>query len=125
MLRTPTYRAKGRHALRKGREIVRAFSALTEGSPWTLRQVDGVSDQNKTNPDGSGGPADGANQDGGGHLVTISVPRERDKVYVPTPCVVLVAPGRRHPMNEQPVTNEGGLIRFGLGDSNDREVRAK
>jgi hypothetical protein len=123
VLRTPTYRAKGRQALSKGREFVRAFNALTEGSPWTLRQeVDVVSDQNKTSPNGSG---DGAHQDGRGHLVAISVRREGDKVHVPTPCAVLVAPGRQHPMNEQPVTNEGGLIRFGLGTSNDREVRAK
>jgi hypothetical protein len=45
--------------------------------------------------------------------------------HVPTPCVVLVAPGRQLPINEQPVTNEGGLIRFGLGGRNDREGRAK
>ena len=75
---------------------------------------------------GMNGSADRAQRRAGEtHLVTISVPRERDKVYVPTPCVVLVAPGRQQPKNEQPVTNEGGLIRFGLGDSNDREVRAK
>jgi hypothetical protein len=123
VLRTPTYRAKGRQALRKGRQFFRAFNALTEGSPWTLRQdVDVVNDQNKTSPNGSG---DGAPQDGGGHLVAISAPREGDKEHVPTPCVVLFAPGRRLPRNEQPVTNEGGLIRFGLGPSNAREVRAK
>jgi hypothetical protein len=123
VLRTPTYRAKGRQALRKGREFVRAFNALTEGSPWTLKQdVDFVSHRNKTSPNGSG---DGAHQDGGGHLVAISVPREGGKEHVPTPCVVLFAPGRQLPRNEQPVTNEGGLIRFGLGASNDREVRAK
>jgi hypothetical protein len=45
--------------------------------------------------------------------------------HVPTPCVVLFAPGRQLPRNEDRVTNEGGLIRFGLGASNDREVRAK
>jgi hypothetical protein len=123
VLRKPTYRAKGRQALRKGREFVRAFNALTEGSPWTLRQeVDLVSDRNKTSPNGAG---DGARQDRGGHLVAISVPREGDKERVPTPCVVLFAPGGRLPRNEQPVTNEGGLIRFGLGPSNAREVRAK
>ena len=123
VLRTLTYRAKGRHALRKRREFVRAFIGLTEGSPWTLRQKgDVVKDRNKTSANGSG---DGAHQNGGGHRVAISVPREGDKVHAPTPCVVLVAPGRQHPMNEQPVTNEGGLIRFGLGASNDREVRAK
>jgi hypothetical protein len=45
--------------------------------------------------------------------------------HVPTPCVVHLAPSRRLPRNEERVTNEGGLIRFGLGASNDREVRAK
>jgi hypothetical protein len=123
MFRTPTYRAKGGQVLRKGRQFVRAFNALTEGNPWTLRQdVDVVSDRNKTSPNGSG---DGAHQDGGRHLVAISVPREGDREQIPTPCVVLFAPGRRLPRNEQPVTNEGGLIRFGLGASNDGEVRAK
>jgi hypothetical protein len=124
VLRTPAYRAKGRQALRNGREFVRAFNALTEGSPWTLKQgVDVVSDRNKTSPNGSG---DGAHQDaGGGDLVAISVRREGDMEHLPTPCVVLVAPGRQLPRNEQPVTNEGGLIRFGLGASNDRKARAK
>jgi hypothetical protein len=124
MFRRPTNPAKGRQALKKGREFVRAFSAPTEGSPWTLKQdVDVVRERNKTSPNGS---ADGAHQDaGGGDLVAISVRRAGDVEYVPTPCVVLVAPGRQLPRNEQPVTNEGGLIRFGLGASNDREVRAK
>jgi hypothetical protein len=122
VLRTPTYRAKGRQALRKGREFVRAFNALTEGSPWMLKRDDDVvSDRNKTSPSGSG---DGAHQDRGGRLVAMSLPSEGEKEHVPTPCVVLVAPGRQLPMNEQPVTNEGGLIRFGLGASNEREVRA-
>jgi hypothetical protein len=124
VLPTPTYRAKGRQALRKGREFVRAFSALAEGRPWTLkRDVGVVSDRNKTSPNGSG---DGAHQDAGERdLVAISVRRRGDKNHVPTPCVVRVAPGRQLPMNEQPVSNEGGLIRFGLGARNDREVRAK
>jgi hypothetical protein len=124
VLRTPTYRAKGRRALRKGRGLVGAFNALTEGSPWTLKwDVDVVSDRNKTRPNGSG---DGAHQDAGERdLVAITVRREGDMELVPTPCVVLVAPERQLPSNEQPVTNEGGLIRFALGASNDREVRAK
>jgi hypothetical protein len=123
VLQTPTYRAKGRQALRKGREFVRAFNALTEGSPWMLkRDVDVVSDRNKTSPNGSG---DGAHQNAGERdLVAITVRRKGDMEHVPTPCVVLVAPGRQHPMNEQSVTNEGGLIRFGLGASTEREVRA-
>jgi hypothetical protein len=123
VLQTPTYRAKGRQALRKGREFVRAFNALAEGSLWMLeRDVDVVSDRNKTSPNGSG---DGAHQDGGGRLVAISAPREGDTEHAPTPCVVLIAPGTRLPRNEQRVTNEGGLIRFGLGANNAREVRAK
>jgi hypothetical protein len=58
-------------------------------------------------------------------LVAIGAPREGDMEHVPTPCVVLVAPGRQLPMNDEPVTNEGGLIRFGLGGRSDRKVRAK
>jgi hypothetical protein len=58
-------------------------------------------------------------------LVAIGAQTEGDMEHVPTRCVVLVAPGRQLLINEQPVTNEGGLIRFGLGDRNDRHVRAK
>jgi hypothetical protein len=77
----------------------------------------------KTSPNGF---TDNAQQDTGGEdLVAIRVRREGDKEHLPTPCVVLFAPDRRLPRNEQPVTNEGGLIRFGLGASNDREVRTK
>jgi hypothetical protein len=114
MFRRPTYRAKGRQALKKGREFVRAFNALTERNPWMSTQnVDGLRDWNRRSPNGS---ADGAHQDaGGGDLVAIGVRGEGDMEHVPTPCVVLVAPGRQLPMNEQPVTNEGGLIRFALG----------
>jgi hypothetical protein len=124
MFQKPTYRAKGRLALKKGREFVRAFNALTEKNPWMSTQnVDVLRDWNRTSPNGS---ADGTQQDaGGGDLVAIGVRGKGDMAHVPTPCVVLVAPGRQLPMNEQPVTNEGGLIRFGLGASNDREVRAK
>ena len=123
MVRTPTYRVRGRQALRKGRGLVRALKALTEGSPWTLRQeVDVLSERNETSPNGSG---DGAHHAGGRDLVAIRVRREGDIEHVPTPCFVLVTPERQLPSNEQPVTNEGGLLRFALGASNDREVRAK
>jgi hypothetical protein len=130
VLPTPTYRVRGRQALRKGRELVRAFKALTEGSPWMLRQeVDVLSDRKKTSPNGS---RDGTHQGARGRdLVAITARREGDIEQegdierVPTPCVVLLAPGRRLPRTEQPVTNEGGLLRFALSASNDREVRAK
>jgi hypothetical protein len=59
------------------------------------------------------------------NLLAIGARTEGNLEHVPTPCVVLVAPGRQLPRNEERVTNEGGLIRFGLGASNDREVRAK
>ena len=118
MFRRPTYRAKGRQTLKKGREFVRAFNALTERNPWmSTQKVDVLRDWNRTSPNGS---ADGTQQDaGGGELVAIGMRGERDMEHVPTPCVVLVAPDRQLRMNEQPVTNEGGLIRFGLGASND------
>jgi hypothetical protein len=124
MFRKPTYRAKGRLALKKGREFVRAFNALTKKNAWMSTQnVDVLRDWNKTSPNGSG---NGAHQGAGERdLVAMTVRREGDMEHVPTPCVVLVAPGRQLPMNEQPVTNEGGLIRFGLGARNDREMRAK
>jgi hypothetical protein len=119
MFRGPTHRAKGRQALKKGQEFVRAFNALTRRNPWTSTQnVDVLRDSNRTSPNGSTG---GAHQDAGGrHLVATGGRGEGDMEHVPTPCVVLVAPGRQLPMNEQPVTNEGGLIRFGLGAQRQR-----
>ena len=75
---------------------------------------------------GTNGSADRAQRRAGEtDLLAIGAHTEGDMEHVPTPCIVLLAPGRQQPKNEQPVTNEGGLIRFGLGDSNDREVRAK
>jgi hypothetical protein len=123
MFRRPTYRPKGRQALKKGWKFVRAFNALTEKSPWTLKQNVDLRDQIKTSPNGS---ADGARQDAGrGNLVAIIERREGDMERLPIPCIVLLAPGRKPPRNEQPITNEGGLIRFALGGSNDREVGTK
>ena len=123
MFRRPAYRPKGRQALKKGWEFVRAFNALTEKSPRTLKQdVDVVRDQSKTSPNGS---ADGARQDAGGDLVAITERREGDMERLPIPCIVLLAPGRKPSRNEQPVTNEGGLIRFALGGSSDRDAGPK
>jgi hypothetical protein len=50
---------------------------------------------------------------------------KKGREHVSTTRVGLVGPRGRLPRNEPPVTNEGGLIRFGLGASHDREVRAK
>jgi hypothetical protein len=61
----------------------------------------------------------------GGDLVAITGLGEGDVEYVPTRCVVLLVPERRPPRSEQRVTNEGGLIRFGLDGGNDRELRRK
>jgi hypothetical protein len=124
MFRGPIYRAKGRQALRKGQEFVRAFNALTRRNPWTsTRNVDVLRDSNRTSPNGSTG---GAHQDAGGrHLVATGVRGEGDMEHVPTPCVVLHAPARRLPRTDQPVTSEGGLIRFALGASNDRKASVK
>jgi hypothetical protein len=124
MFRGPTYRAKGRQALKKGQEFVRAFNALTRRNPWTSTQnVDVLRDSNRTSPNGSTG---GAHQDAGGrHLVATGVRGEGDMEHVPTPCVVLHAPARGLPRADQPVTSEGGLIRFALGASNDRKASVK
>jgi hypothetical protein len=43
----------------------------------------------------------------------------------PIPCFVLLAPAGKRPRNEEPVTNEGGLIRFALGGSSDRDAGPK
>ena len=75
---------------------------------------------------GANGPADRAQQQAReSNLLAIVARTEGNLEHVPTQCVVLSAPGRQLPRNQDRVTNEGGLIRFGLGASNDREVRAK
>jgi hypothetical protein len=48
-----------------------------------------------------------------------------DLERLPTPCFVLLAPAGKRPRNEQPVTNEGGIIRFALGGGSDRDAGAK
>jgi hypothetical protein len=48
-----------------------------------------------------------------------------DLERLPTPCFVLLAPAGKRPRNEQPVTNEGGLIRFALGGSSDQDAGPK
>jgi hypothetical protein len=75
---------------------------------------------------GANGSADRAQQQAReSNLLAIVARTEGNLEHVPTPCVVLVAPGRQLPRNEDRVTNEGGLIRYGLGASDDQEVRAK
>jgi hypothetical protein len=83
-------------------------------------------DQIKTSRNGSaeGFRQDGARQDAGrGDVVASTERREGDMERLPISCFVLLAPGGKPPRNEQPVTNEGGLIRFALGGSTEREVR--
>ncbi len=78
-------------------------------------------DRIKTNRNGSAGGTrqDGSRQDAdrGGLIETA---REGELERLPTTCFVLLAPKR--PRNDQPVTNEGGLIRFALGGRSDRDA---
>jgi hypothetical protein len=85
-------------------------------------------DRLKTNRNGS---ADGFRQDSSrqdarrrGRVATAERLVE-DLERLPTPCFVLLAPAGKRPRNEQPVTNEGGLIRFALGGTSDRDAGAK
>jgi hypothetical protein len=85
-------------------------------------------DQIKTSRNGSadGFRQDGARRDAGrGDVVASTERREGEMERLPTPCFVLLAPAGKRPRNEQPVTNEGGLIRFALGGSNDRDAGPK
>jgi hypothetical protein len=129
MFRRPTHWPDGRQALKKGWEFVRIFNALTEKSPWAAEQnVDVVRNPIKTSGNGS---ADGSRQDGtrqdarGGGLVATTERLVEDLERLPTPCFVILAPAGKRPRNEQPVTNEGGLIRFALGVSSDRDAGPK
>jgi hypothetical protein len=81
-------------------------------------------DQIKTSRNGSadGFSHDGSRQDSGrGDVVASTERKEGDMERLPISCFVLLAPRGKPARNEQPVTNEGGLIRFALGGSNDRE----
>lgn len=122
MFRRPIDRAMGSQALKRGLEFGRAVRALAEKNPWTLKQdVDVVRDRTKPAPTGS---SDTALQDAG-DLAAVSGRKERDSEHVRTRCVVLLVPGEQLPRNEQRVTNEGGLIRFALGASNDQDMGAR
>jgi hypothetical protein len=125
MFRGPTYRPKGRQVLNKGWELVRVLNGLKEKRPRTLG-LDVVRDPINT---GRNGSADDSRQDGtredAGRGSLVATTREGELERLPTPCFVLLAPGGEPPRNEQPVTNEGGLIRFAFGGSTDREVRPK
>jgi hypothetical protein len=120
MFREPTYRVKGRRAFERGREFVRTFSAQKQ-SPWSSEQHGGLGrERNKTSPNS---PAHGTRQDSKGVDLFATTGRSEGHLErVPRRCVVLLVPERQSPRREQRVTNEGGLIRFGLGGASEREV---
>jgi hypothetical protein len=124
MFRRPTYRPKGARTLEKARELVGAFNALAERSPWTLKKsrlAAGSLDTASPN-----GPATGAQSVGEPRdLVAISVPDEPDAERVAIPCFVVFAQGAPLPRAERSVSNEGGLIRFGFGSRDDRAPTVK
>jgi hypothetical protein len=125
MFRGPTYRPKGRQVLNKGWEFVRVLNGLKEKRPRTLG-LDVVRDPINM---GRNGSADDSRQDGtredAGRGGLVAATREGELERLPTPCFVLLAPAGKRPRNEQPVTNEGGIIRFALGGSSDRDAGAK
>jgi hypothetical protein len=127
MFRGPTYRPKGRQVLNKGWEFVRVLNGPKEKRPRTLG-LDVVRDPIKT---GRNGSAHDSRQDGTWEdarrrgLVATTERLVEDLERLPTPCFVLLAPAGKRPRNEQPVTNEGGIIRFALGGSSDRDAGAK
>ena len=122
MVREQSYAVR-RRAFEKGRRFVRTFSALTDKGPWSSKQHGAVGrDRNKMSPNGS---AHGEHQDGEGVDLVATTGRSGGHLErVPTRCVVLLVPERQSPSREQRVTNEGGLIRFGLGAANERELGA-
>jgi hypothetical protein len=125
MFRGPTYRPKGRQVLNKGWEFVRDLNGLKEKRPWTLG-LDVVRDPINI---GRNGSADDSRQDGtredAGRGGLVAATREGELERLPASCFVLLAPARKRARNEQPVTNEGGLIRFALGGSSDRDAGPK
>jgi hypothetical protein len=124
MFRRPTYRPKGARTLEKARELVGAFHALAERSPWTLKQsrIAGGS-LTTASPNGPTTRAQSVGEPR--DLVAISVPDEPDAERVAIPCFVIFAPSTPLPRAGRSVSKEGGLIRFGSDPADDRAPAVK
>ena len=124
MYRRPTYRPNGVRLLEKARQLVSAFNALAERSPWRLKRSGLVAGSlGEASLDGPSTQAQSVGE--ARDLFAISVPEEPYAKRVAVPCFVVFAPGAPVPRAEGSVSNEGGLIRFGLDSRDDRakEVR--
>jgi hypothetical protein len=119
MLRRSTYRPKGARTLEKARELVGAFNALTERGPWTLKKSRlAAGSLNTASPNGPTPDAQSVGE--AKDLVAPSASEDRDAERVAIPCFVVFAPGAPLPRAERSVSNEGGLIRFGLDSRDDQ-----
>lgn len=111
MFRRPTYRSKGAPTLRSARELVAAFIAPTERSPWKGRLV--ASSSSTGSPNGPAIRAQSVSE------VGVSVPEKSGAERVHVPCFVLFAPGPPSPRAERSVSNEGNPTRFGFDSRDD------
>jgi hypothetical protein len=124
MFRRPTYRPKGARTLEKARELVGAFNALAERSPWTLKKRR-LAAGSLTIASPNGPTTDAQSGSETRDRFAISVPEEPDAERVAIPCFVIVAPDAPLPRAERSVSNEGGLIRFGFEPRDDRPSTVK
>jgi hypothetical protein len=124
MFRRPTYRPKGARTLETARKLVGAFNALAEKSPWALKKS-GLPATSLAIASPNGPTSDAQSVGEARDLVANSVPKEADAERVAIPCFVVFAPRAPLPRAERPVSNEGGLIRFGFDSGDDRAPTVK
>jgi hypothetical protein len=124
MFRRPISRPKGARTFTKARELVGASIALVERGQWTLKKSRlAAGSPNTASPNGPTSDAQPAGE--AKDLVALSVSEQREAERVPIPCFVILAPGSTPPRAERSVSNEGGLIRFGLDSRDDRPSTGK
>lgn len=124
MLRRPTYRPNGVRMWGKARELAGAFGAFTERSPWALKTS--VLTEGSLNAARPHRPTTDAQSVGEAReVVSVRVPGEPEEERIAVPCFVIFAPGTPVPRAARSVSNEGGLIRFGLDSRDDRDPTVK
>jgi hypothetical protein len=125
MFRRAIYRPKGARTLERARELVGTLNALVERGPWTLKKRGpATGGLNPASPNGRAPDAQSVASEAK-DLVAPSVPEELEAERVATPCFVIFAPSSPLPRSERSVSNEGGLVRFGLDSRDDRPSTGK
>jgi hypothetical protein len=120
MFRRPTYRPNG---ARTARRLLSAFTSLAEKGSWTVRR-NSFAAGSRIQTRGNGPMTDAHSVRDARDLVAPTAP-EPVAERVAIPCFVVFAPRAPLPAAERSISNEGGIIRFGLDSRDDRGPTVK